>query len=158
MPASSNKSAPRSGKRVSFALKDSVKHIRAGEGTWENGESTSRRPSAWEVINSERLTEKAFAEIENMERSEKIERQTRRKPVPTQSRFQKDDPRVQASKPRHLAREVTFDDFLNQDQLVDDEPEAQKKLRKASMRTLASSLASIKSASKAFKQKMKLKH
>jgi hypothetical protein len=50
---------------------------------------------------------------------------------------------------------VMFDDFLTKDQMAEGEPKASKRRRASSVKSVASSFASVKSLSKAFRNKLR---
>ena len=176
LKAPSISGAPRPAKQVSFTLQDRVRYIRPGRGTWENGEPRARRPSEWELNNQQRLVDDTLAEIDRIERSELLERQTRRKPLPAESplregyfnqsnwsELQVSGNPVQVPSPLRMVQQapgldegnVTFDDFLTKDQMAEGEPKASKRRRTSSVKCVASSFASVKSLSKAFRNKLR---
>ncbi|KAF1966236.1 hypothetical protein BU23DRAFT_663599 [Bimuria novae-zelandiae CBS 107.79] len=137
-------------KTVTFALRDSVKVIPCGYGTWENGPPMADNPMPWAIENSEKLVTQSLAQIRSLEQVEAA-RRPQNGPRPMTPRFivvQKHPKRTETG------ANSNFDSFLNPEQLSSGETLRHKNRTRSSSLKSLTSIASMKSLSKVFKKKM----
>ncbi|KAJ4356107.1 uncharacterized protein N0V89_004135 [Didymosphaeria variabile] len=135
-------------KNVTFAPLASAKvyFIARGQGTWDNGQMRADSPTPYEVASLPRLAAQTLAHIEH---NEKTGTDVKRKPLVQGT------PHIDAQNGAQSAREptqpsgsATFDAFLPQEKLLDEHTH-----RRPNTKSFGS-LASLKSLSKNFKQKI----